>query len=57
MINLMSKEGKATAKLATSVSPATQKFLKIESYRRGITIGQLLDEIIGHYIDVPESSS
>ncbi|MEG4590066.1 hypothetical protein QUA54_33345 [Microcoleus sp. MOSTC5] len=43
------------AKLATSVLPTTQEFLRLESVRRGLTMGQLLDEIVGRYIDVPKT--
>lgn len=45
-----------TAKLQTAVLPATLEFLRIESVRRHLTMGQLLDEMVGLYT-VPESIS
>jgi hypothetical protein len=53
-----------TAKLQTSVAPATLEYLRVESVRRHMTMGQLLDEIIAQKCDrnlqsadVPESTS
>jgi len=45
------------AKLQTSVAPETHIYLRLEALRRRLTMGQLLDEIVGRYIDVPKSTS
>lgn len=53
----MTKDANAAVKLQTSVAPSTLEFLRIESVRRHITMGQLLDEIVGRYTEVPEITS
>lgn len=35
-----------TVKLATLVTPSTHQFLRLESLRRRLTMGQLLDELV-----------
>ncbi|MEG4397188.1 hypothetical protein [Microcoleus sp. BROC3] len=47
----------ATAKLQTAVLPASLEFLRIESYRRGITMGQLIDEWVQSRCSVSETTS
>jgi hypothetical protein len=42
-------------KLQTSIATDTHSYLRLEALRRHLTMGQLLDEIVGRYIDVPET--
>lgn len=46
-------------KLQTEVSETTKSYLRIEAIRRGLTMGQLLDEIVKLFSsgDVPKSTS
>ncbi|MEG4459189.1 hypothetical protein [Microcoleus sp. N9_A1] len=49
----------SSAKLQTEVSETTKSYLRHESIRRKVTMGQLLDEIVKLFSsgDVPESTS
>ncbi|MEG4459171.1 hypothetical protein [Microcoleus sp. N9_A1] len=50
--------GNSSIKLQTEVSESTKNYLRIESIRRHLTMGQLLDEIVKMFcIDVPEITS
>jgi hypothetical protein len=47
-----------TVKLQTSVTSATREFLRLESLRRQVTMGQLLDELIQPLCAaIPESTT
>lgn len=45
-----------TVNLQTTVSAKTHEVLRIESLKRKLTMGQLLDEIVGRYIGVSETT-
>ncbi|MEG4225541.1 hypothetical protein QUA35_06660 [Microcoleus sp. N9_B2] len=49
----------SSAKLQTEVSETTKSYLRHESIRRKVTMGQLLDEIVKLFSsgDVPEITS
>ena len=47
----------STVKLQTEVSKLTKNYLRLEAIRRGLTMGQLLDELLKMFYDVPEITS
>jgi hypothetical protein len=47
----------STVKLQTEVSKLTKNYLRLEAVRRGLTMGQLLDELLKMFYDVSKTTS